>query len=110
MTDNDIIKALECCAGERPCNDDCPGNKVGCELEKYVLKLIKSKDAKIERLNKEVDRLSQCVMYHDGQIADALKEFAERLLELFPSDKAFTTISRLTIRKLVNEMEAENNV
>lgn len=33
----------------------------------------------IERLEKEVDRLSQVVLYHDGQIADAVKEFAERL-------------------------------
>ncbi len=32
-----------------------------------------------ERLSKEVDRLSQCVLYHDGHIADAIKEFVERL-------------------------------
>ena len=37
----------------------------------------------IERLNKEVDRLSQCVLYHEGQIVDAVKDFAERLKEEF---------------------------
>jgi hypothetical protein len=41
--------------------------------------LINRQRAEIERLAKEVDRLSQCVLYHDGQIADAIKEFAERL-------------------------------
>ena len=39
--------------------------------------------AEVERLYKEVDRLSQCVLYHDGQIADAkaeaIKEFAEKV-------------------------------
>ncbi len=40
---------------------------------------IAEQQAEVERLNKEVDRLSQVVMYHDGQIADAIKEFAERL-------------------------------
>ena len=36
--------------------------------------------AENERLNKEVDRLSQCVMYHDGHIVDAIKEFAENVV------------------------------
>ena len=42
-------------------------------------KLIVIKNAEIERLNKEVDRLSQCVLYHDGQISDAIKEFWSRI-------------------------------
>ena len=44
---------------------------------------IKEHIAEIERFAKEVDRLSQVVLYHDGQIADAqaeaIKEFAERV-------------------------------
>jgi hypothetical protein len=48
-------------------------------LQKYIAE----QKAEIERLNKEVDRLSQCVLYHDGQIADAkakaIKEFEGEL-------------------------------
>ena len=52
------------------------------EIDKLQHKIM-SCNTEIERLNKENDRLSQCVMYHDGQIVDAkseaIKEFAERL-------------------------------
>ena len=47
------------------------------------LDLINRQKAEIERLEKEVDRLSQCVMYHDGQIADAIKELGEKVTEVF---------------------------
>ena len=35
----------------------------------------------IDRLNKEVDRLSQCVLYNDAQIVDVIKEFIIKLKE-----------------------------
>ena len=60
--------------------------------------------AEIDRLNKEVDRLSQCVLYHDWQIADTIKEFGEKVFQLFPTDKNFTTISRFAIKRILNEM------
>ena len=44
-----------------------------------AMKIITGQKAEIERLQKEVDRLSECVVYHDGHVADAIKEFAERL-------------------------------
>ena len=45
--------------------------------------IINRQKAEIERLDREVDRLSQCVLYHDGQIVDAIKDFAERVKKHF---------------------------
>lgn len=93
MTDKEIIKALECCI-EAELTEDCKKLKcpffdneiyncmnVGDEnaMYRYSLDLINRQQAEIERLNKEVDQLSQCVLYHEGQIVDAVKEFADRL-------------------------------
>ena len=85
MTDNEIIKALECCTDidldsceKCPIRIECYNNTI--DIKKAALDLINRQKAEIERLNKEVDRLSQCVLYHDGQIVDAVKDFAERLI------------------------------
>ena len=112
MNDNEIKKALECCAsstGAEACNG-CPFNEKDiCDKEddapqKYALDLInrlesdkvglingqetlqnyiKEQQAEIERLNKEIDRLSQCVMYHDGQIVDAKAEAVKAFVKKF---------------------------
>lgn len=118
FTDDDVIKALECCTNcicnHAKTDTECPLVKMDfCKnyLMKQSLSLInsqkveieslkianekmysanKEQEAEIERLNKEVDRLSQCVLYHDGIVSDlekdvfnakaeAYKEFAERL-------------------------------
>ena len=47
-------------------------------MREKTLQIIEGKQAEIERLYKEVDRLSQVVLYHDGQMVDTIKEFAER--------------------------------
>jgi hypothetical protein len=72
-------------------SDDLYANvKLSPEEAKTLLALINRQKAEIERLNKEVDRLSQCVLYHDGIVSDlekdlfnakseATKEFSERL-------------------------------
>ena len=90
LTDEQIIKALECCTTNN-CTYDCPFYHDSCikckysssEIIKLSLDLINRQKAEIERLEKEVDRLSQCVMYHDGQIADAIKELGEKVTEVF---------------------------
>lgn len=65
------------------------------------------KDAEIERLNKEVDRLSQVVMYHDGQIADAqldvLDEYVERAKRRLP------IISPNVFDQIAKELKGEAN-
>ena len=88
MTDNEIIKALKGC-GCTPSCKWCPYygiEKCYIRRNKDFDDLINRQKAEIERLNKEVDRLSQCVLYHDGQITDAIKEFAERLQENISDD------------------------
>ena len=89
MSDNEIIKALECCSIDDHIGvcTDCPFTDICDEdtqaLQKYALDLIKRQQAEIERLNKEVDRLSQCVMYHDGYIVDAKTEAIEEFVKRF---------------------------
>lgn len=66
------------------CDSKCP--VFGLEYEDVAKKFFE-RDAEVERLNKEVDRLSQVVLYHDGQISDAQKdmidEFEEALKDAF---------------------------
>jgi len=81
------------------------------ELLKFVDLSEKYTNAKaeIERLNKEIDRLSQCVMYHDGQIADAIKEFAERLIKEYENidgqyvDRVMLDIIDNLVKEMVGE-------
>ena len=60
MTDNEIIKALECCIHSCcvgcPCADDDANS---CNYDKkYVLDLINRQKAEIERLQKNIDGLN----------------------------------------------------
>lgn len=112
MTDKDLIKALECC-NKDDC-DNCPYKRNCKNVMRDILDLITrqqaeiddlterldatiagqetlqkalaEKDREVEHLNKEVDRLSQCVLYHDGHSEDAkseaIIEFAQRLKSL----------------------------
>ena len=52
-------------------------------LLKQALDIINRLEAENERLNKENDRLSQCVMYHDGQISDAKAEAVKAFVKKF---------------------------
>lgn len=70
MTDEQVIKALECCAsdeGSEACNK-CPFNENDiCDndtlaLQKYALDLIKRQQAEIERLKEIANpKCQQCV-------------------------------------------------
>lgn len=82
FTDEEIIKALECCS--TPCCecDECPLYCVGAncssfELHRYVLDLINRQKAEIERLKGWQDVLK--AEKHSLIKAEAHKEFAERL-------------------------------
>lgn len=56
---------------------------VAIDVQNNFHEKIEEQEAANERLNKEVDRLSQVVLYHEGQIAEAkaevIKEFAEKV-------------------------------
>jgi hypothetical protein len=73
-------------------------------MREKTLRIVEGKQAEIERLNKEVDRLSQVVLYHDGQMVDTIKEFAERA-----SDKLQTgnIIMDKSIHDIIDRIENE---
>ena len=89
MTDNEIIKALECCGFEygNPCsvcpkyekdNDFCQE-----ELHNYALDLINRQQAEIERLKIENQSLrsaaNSCKLHYNEARAEAVKEFVENV-------------------------------
>lgn len=102
MTDNEVIKALECCAyweNDKSC-EDCPANTYGFScanrMAKYALNFINRQKAGIERLKKKNKILIKDAdtAFQDGldenrdlfkkevepEIrAEAIKEFAGRL-------------------------------
>ena len=77
MTDNEIIKALECCSGKSPCSE-CPGDKVGCAIEQPALDLINRQKAEIERYKHSIKLLEKDVA--DAK-ADTVKEFAKFVID-----------------------------
>ena len=86
MTDEQIIKALDCCHSELgnmcsicplfdPDNDYCED-----ELHKNALNLINRQKAELERLKKNIDGLNIFTTNHMKVIrVQAMKEFAEEL-------------------------------
>jgi nitrogen regulatory protein PII-like uncharacterized protein len=79
MTDNEIIKALECCTSEEIGNR-CPVIVRG--VMKDAFDLINRQKAEIERLTKIVEEQHEsCLIAMDVFKAEAVKEFAERANE-----------------------------
>ena len=89
MTDNEIIKALECCTDEsyENCNE-CPYSidTLSCERIKLLedsLDLINRQQAEIEQWKEEANRYQNlwCIATDDifKAKSEAIKEFAEKL-------------------------------
>ena len=96
MTDNEIIKALECCTDEsyENCNE-CPYSidTERCERMKLledILDLINHQKTEIERLKKEIQitKDAYTMLQTKNEIIkhEAVKEFAERLKENISDD------------------------
>ena len=87
MTDNEIIKALECCnRNDYGGCDDCPFYHRCVNNERlsiFTLALINRQKAEIERLKGKVDMYEEERKYHfemsRQRIAEGIKEFAERI-------------------------------
>lgn len=134
MTDNEIIKALECCIveGEMMCNkcpleSECAHYPFDDIKAMYALDLIKRQQAEIERLKEEREMLlkecKRCGRRKDkrtrklkNQLKTARKkavnEFAERLKEKYMTPYPYVfEIAKSDIDNLVKEMtEGEENV
>lgn len=90
-------------------NAECKecGSRTSESIEK-LQKQIAEKNAEIERLTINMNAFGLGMKREkeraDTARAEAIKEFAERVLGLFPSDKQLTTISRYTLRRISKEM------
>ena len=82
MTDNEIIKALECCSNAEPCAN-CPCQKQCDEtdLAEIALDLINRQKAEIEMLQIKIEGVQEANAILREHIRKAVKEFAERLKE-----------------------------
>jgi len=137
MTDNEIIKALECLRGKqtfcRECKYSAHLHYRECQqaAAQDALDLINRQKAEIERLNEVVERIQhhcrQLCILEAKQVnnikAEAIKEFAERLKDEMES-KAWVeyetydgflrdfydiTETHIAIDNLVKEMVGDNN-
>ena len=98
MTDNEIIKALECCIGDTEGKNcfDCHLYEIDdCQAQMCLdaLDLINRQKAEIEKLKAEKNILLNTTVsayLAEEQVrvakAEAYKEFAERLKEMFRND------------------------
>lgn len=126
LSDNKIIKALECCAKSSwlndcdgcPCFDpkeDIQTSECQERLMKYALDLINSQKAEIERLKKDKYKLQKALnQSEDYRViakAEAYKEFVERLKEMatqgFWETDAYVGAEQ--IDNLVKEFEKKEN-
>lgn len=129
MNDNDIIKALECCAASF-CGD-CPYCKFGNCLEKLQLDavdLINSQKAESEKLKRDVDeawceysglQIDKDEMFNEAVALiknagiKAIKEFAERLNKqafcVQQTEREGRVVDCEDIDALVKEMTEEHN-
>ena len=118
MTDNEIKKALVCCADEMGCAKGCPffdKKKSKCKVaspygafEKLLLDLINRQQADNERLKKLLEEAdvnyNKCAkrFYKEG-----VKEFAERLKEKsrYPSGTIYVEHIDNLVKEMVGDAE-----
>jgi len=128
FTDNEIMKALECCGVNRDCAG-CPKEKepYGCYfvLCGGALDLINRQKAMIDGLiagqetlqkalcdkNAEMERLQEHFRGLTKKVeSEARKEFAERLKQMVFFDGGWEVLQPGTIDNLVKEMEGKDGL
>ena len=118
MTDNEIIKALECCI-EMECSK-CPMNYDDCEerdfdnLVKRAIPIFNRQKAEIERLREENKDYAYLYDKHINTAfshikTEAVKEFAEMLKEKAKANEWNGTICGIDIDATLKEMGVEND-
>lgn len=130
MTDNEIIKALECCSTATCITNKCPYESI-CDiptcttkLTKDALDLIKRQKAEIERLEFERasdhEKLKQVSVMlkglkgdieHDIKLAkaEAVKEFVQRLKKKLIDGGLYPVFVKNKIAETEKEMVGANN-
>ena len=113
MTDNEIIKALECCAADINCKECSMDLKPNCfsKLNKDALDLINRQKAKNESLKVDLAkcsiRLDNLYKTADEIKSEAIKEFAKELKNCFAISGDYLDIINI-IDNLVKEMTEVN--
>ena len=117
-----IVKALECCSKKKwsKCSG-CPREAEDAlcmyRLCSDALALIRELTEENERLEKEVDRLSQVVLYHDGITemevaeakADTVRKMQERLKARYklPQSNEVSSISPFQLHECIDQIAKE---
>jgi hypothetical protein len=120
ITDDEIIKALECCVKAENIGDcmilECPlMGDYGCEISGEEEKLFSLALGYINRLKAENERLNELVVYNASCAtslhkelfkakSEAIKEFAERLKAVSHPYADTQMVFELQIDNLVKEM------
>lgn len=113
MTDNEIIKALECCSTSYDCEDcpyycgdkDCPESVI-----KDALDLINRKNVEIEKCKRDASLtnfvIGENIQWHiDKAKSEAIKEFAEKAMDKFKGSGICNyACAKDKIRKTLKEM------
>lgn len=105
-TDEEIVKALECCLCDNLECSQCQNkelDRIECdELATKTIDLINRQKENIERLNKKVEELSDVlsdtirISYAEAK-AEASKEFAERIRECCTSNNDLSADAWLSV-------------
>ena len=113
MTDNEIIKAMECVMGNDVNCSECTYQKVppfpSCRMmcAKNALGLINRQKAEIERLNIELQSMRSAAnsykMHYETAKSEAVKEFAHLVIDRSRNGVIYTS----DIPDLVKEMTEE---
>jgi predicted RNase H-like nuclease (RuvC/YqgF family) len=116
MTDNEIVKALECCSTYKGKCTDCPAFvKVDRSNCKKVLlgavEIINRLQAENERLQEAIDEqdieISRLYKRIDEAKAEAYKEFAEKSTEEIINDIHFSQIEKDYLCVMLNNLLKE---
>ena len=107
FTDEEVIKALECCNND-DC-DNCPNNFGNCyaNLAGYALDLINRQKEEIDDMKDKNEHLV-CIALEAR--AEAVKEYAERLKERLIAGGIYPVIVKNQIEKLEKEMMEEYEI
>ena len=111
MTDNEIIKALECCCGTAhdSCRD-CPYDDIGCEdkLEKDALDLINRQKAENEELKLELKSMRGAANSYKMHYENAQAE-VEKFKKIDRLAQKTIDLQTAEIKKLEAEVERLEN-
>ena len=108
MTDNEIIKALECLSGNSTENGEtecaqCCFNSAYCVMDaaENALDLINRQKAEIDRMKKNEKLIPEAIK---SSKSDAIKEFAEMLKEWVNNPKNFNAAERTFILQGIDKI------